>query len=345
MRVLVTGNLGYIGTVLSRRLVGMGHNVQGLDVGFFADCVVGERPDDPPTWNVDIRDVDPKHLTAIDAVVHLAGLSNDPLGALNESLTESINLDGTLRLLDVARRAGVSRFVYASSQSMYGVAPTDHELDEDDSPKNPVTAYARTKWDAEGVILAASSPTFTTVAFRPSTVFGLSPRPRCDIVFNNFVARAFTTGEVLILSDGTPWRPVIHVQDVCSALEAGLFAERQAVSGRAFNVGIKDGNYTVRELADAAARSVPGARVVSAPTPSTDERTYRVSFARILSELAPLYSPTWDLDRGGKELFDGWTAAGLTNEQAFGPTCIRLERLRELQGLGLIDGELRFVRS
>ena len=344
MRVLVTGNLGYIGTVLAQRLIRMGHEVQGLDIGYFADCIVGDRPADPPTWNVDIRDVESKHLDGIDAVVHLAGLSNDPLGALNESLTDAINRDGTLRLLDVARNAGVGRFVYASSQSMYGVAATDAELDEDDSVKNPVTAYARTKWEAEIVIREASSPSFTTVAFRPSTVFGLSPRQRCDIVFNNFVARAFTSGEVLILSDGTPWRPVIHVQDVCSAFEAGLFADPEIVSGRAFNVGIKDGNYTVRDLADAAARSVPGARVVTAASPSTDERTYRVSFASILKELTPLYSPAWDLNKGGKELVDGWTKAGLTSEQAFGPTCIRLERLRELQDQGQLDGDLRVVR-
>lgn len=343
MRVLVTGNLGYIGTVLTQRLLAMGHEVQGLDVGYFAECVVGERPVDPPTWNVDIRDVEATHLDGIDAVVHLAGLSNDPLGALNESLTESINLEGTLRLLDLARRSGVSRFVYASSQSMYGVADTDAELDEDDSAKNPVTAYAKTKWQAEIIIREASTPSFTTVAFRPSTVFGLSSRPRCDIVFNNFVARALTSGEVLILSDGTPWRPVIHVQDVCSAFEAGLFADREIVSGRAFNVGIRDGNYTVRDLADAAARSVPGARVVIAPNPSTDERTYRVSFARILGELTPPYAPAWDLDKGGKELVEGWTDAGLTSEQAFGPTCIRLERLRELQEQGRLNGDLRFV--
>lgn len=344
MRVLVTGNLGYIGTVLAQRLIGMGHDVQGLDVGYFSDCIVGERPADPPTWKVDIRDVEPTHLEGIDAVVHLAGLSNDPLGALDESLTDAVNRDATLRLLDIARRSGVSRFIYASSQSMYGVAATDDELDEDDSAKNPVTAYARTKWEAEVVIREASSPSFTTVAFRPSTVFGLSPRPRCDIVYNNFVARALTSGEVLILSDGTPWRPVVHVQDVCSAFEAGLFADREIVSGRAFNVGIVDGNYTVRDLADAAARSVPGAKVVTAASPTTDERTYRVSFARILRELTPPYSPSWDLDKGGKELVDGWTKAGLTAEQAFGPTCIRLERLRELQEQGQVDGDLRVVR-
>lgn len=344
MRILVTGNLGYIGTILTQRLTRMGHEVQGLDIGYFADCVVGDGPADPPTWNVDIRDVDFKHLDGIDAVVHLAGLSNDPLGALNESLTDAINLDGTLRLLEIARKSGVSRFVYASSQSMYGVSDTDAELDEDNSAKNPVTAYARTKWEAEIVIREANGPSFTTAAFRPSTVFGLSPRPRCDIVFNNFVARAFTSGEVLILSDGTPWRPVIHVQDVCSAFEAGLFADPAIVGGRAFNVGINNGNYTVRDLADAAARSVPGARVVTAASPSRDERTYRVSFSRILSELTPLYSPAWDLDTGGKELIDGWTKAGLTGEQAFGPTCIRLERLRELQEQGHLDGDLRVVR-
>ena len=183
MRVLVTGNLGYIGTVLTDRLAKQGMTVQGLDVGYFADCVVGPPPNDPPTYRMDIRDITAQELAGVDAVIHLAGLSNDPLGEFDPGLTARINLEATCRLVDLAKAAGVRRFVYASSQSMYGVADTSTELDEYDSEKAPVTAYARTKWEAEEYLWAQTSDRFVPVSFRPSTVFGWSPRQRLDIVF------------------------------------------------------------------------------------------------------------------------------------------------------------------
>ena len=195
--------------------------------------------------------------TGIDAVIHLAALSNDPLGELDPRLTEEINFKGTLRVAELAKQAKVKRFVYASSQSMYGVADTSHELAEDEAGPYGVTAYARTKWDAELALKKMSSPNFAVVCFRPSTVFGASPRLRCDIVFNNLVACAYTTGKIEIKTDGTPWRPVVHIKDVSNAFIAGLEAPLELVMGESFNVGIPNGNYTVRDLAEAAQRSVP----------------------------------------------------------------------------------------
>ncbi len=212
--VLVTGDKGYIGSVLTTALMARGYSVTGLDAGYFADCLVEPVGPPYPSMQRDIRDVTPADLAGVDAIVHLAALSNDPLGEFSPALTEEINLHATVRLAKLAREAGVSRFIYASSQSMYGVSSSDDELDEDASEKNPVTTYARTKWAAELALRELVTPQFTVVCFRPSTVFGASPRLRCDIVFNNFVACAATTGAIQIKSDGTPWRPVVHIKDV-----------------------------------------------------------------------------------------------------------------------------------
>lgn len=341
MRVLVTGNLGYIGTVLADRLEMKGFAVQGLDVGYFADCVVGALPNDPPTFRMDVRDITAQELADVDAVIHLAGLSNDPLGEFDPSLTTRINLDATCRLIDLAKAAGVRRFVYASSQSMYGVADTSAELDEYDSEKAPVTAYARTKWEAEEYLSAQASDRFTPVSFRPSTVFGWSPRQRLDIVFPNLVATALTQGAVNVLSDGTPWRPVVHINDVCLAFELGLTAPRSLISGRAFNVGYEHGNYTVRDLAEAAAEAVPGSTVDFSKTPTLDNRTYRVSFRRIFEELDGLYSPSWNLASGAQQMVSQWSQWGLTSSDITGPRCVRLNRLKELLAEGRMDDDLR----
>ena len=343
MKVLVTGNLGYIGTVLVPYLAGRGHEVRGLDAGYFADCLL--EPADAPVdqrWR-DIRDVEADDLEGMDAVVHLAGLSNDPLGEFDASLTEEINLGGTLRLAELARRKGVRRFVYASSQSMYGISETDEELDEDRSAKNPLTAYARTKWEAELALMADRGPGFEVTAMRPSTVFGSSPRLRCDIVFNNLVASAYTSGSIEVKSDGTPRRPAIHVQDVCSAFTAGLEASAELVDGRAFNVGLAGGNHTVRELADTAGEVVPGSTVVYTGEHGGDSRTYTVGFSRILTELSDHYRPEWNLFDGGADLCRLFDRAGFDGEAFRGSTCNRLRRLEELASSGRLDGDLRRV--
>lgn len=337
---MVTGNLGYIGTVLSPILMDLKHEVVGLDAGYFQDCVLGECT--PPTRQIlkDVRHVEPADLVGIDAVIHLAGLSNDPLGELSPGLTEAINLDGALRVANAAKQSGVKRFVYSSSQSMYGVTDVENEVVEDASDKNPVTAYAKTKWDAECRLNEMNSADFVVTHFRPSTVFGASPRLRCDIVFNNLVACAYTTGSIEIMSDGTPWRPVVHVKDVCAAFIAGIDAPAELVAGRAFNVGIENGNYTVRDLAEAAQLSVPGCDLVFTGEHGSDSRTYRVSFDRILNELADYYKPQWDLKKGGEELVEFFDAVGFDETSFRGSACIRLLKINECLSAGSLDKEL-----
>lgn len=340
-RVLITGDRGYIGSVLGPLLQAAGRDVIGTDVGYFADCLLDHEPAGYPQLCIDVRDLSPAHLEGVESIVHLAGLSNDPLGEFEPTLTDAINRDAAIGLARLAKNRGVRRFVYASSQSMYGVSATDEELDEDESDKHPLTAYARTKWEAELAIKDLADGNFTVVCMRPSTVFGASPRLRCDIVYNNLVACAFTTGRIEIKSDGTPWRPVVHVRDVCAAFRAGLDAPASLVNGRSYNVGIPDGNFTVRQLAEAAQRAVPGSTLTFTGEHGSDSRTYRVSFRRILTELADWYRPEWDLDRGGKELVDFFTRIGFTEADFRGEKCIRLNRLKRLVAEHALDADLR----
>lgn len=328
MKILVTGNQGYIGSILVPLLQEQGHHVVGYDIGYYAQCLLQPINTDLQQITKDIREISDPDLQGFEAVIHLAGLSNDPLGDLSPGLTEEINLDGTLKLAEAAKRMGVHRFIYASSQSMYGISNVDGELDEDDSEKNPITAYARTKWEAECKLKDIQTPEFTVVCFRPSTVFGASPRLRCDIVFNNLVACAYTTGRIEIKSDGTPWRPVVHVRDVCAAFIAGLKAPRDLVAGRSYNVGIPNGNFTVRDLAEAAQRAVPGSELTFTGEHGQDARTYRVSFQRILMELKNYYQPQWDLGRGGKELVAFFDQVGFTENEFRGRATNRLAQLK-----------------
>ena len=341
MKLLVTGDRGYIGSVLVEILKNKGYEVIGFDSGYFSENLVDKISDNYQQITKDIRDISRNDLKGIEGIIHLAGLSNDPLGEFSPKLTEEINYSGTLHLAQLAKNEGISRFVYASSQSMYGVSSSDDELDEDDSQKNPVTSYAIAKWNAEKKLHTMSDNDFVVTSFRPSTVFGVSPRLRCDIVFNNLVACAYTTGKIEIMSDGTPWRPVVHIKDVCSAFIAGLEAPSKLVSGRAFNVGMPNGNFTVRDIAEAARRSVPGSKLIFAGE-HTDSRTYKVSFERILTELKDYYQPTWDLDRGGKELVDYFKRVNFTEEDFRGKTCNRLEQLKYLQKNKTINNQLRF---
>jgi nucleoside-diphosphate-sugar epimerase len=340
MKVLVTGNLGYIGSVLVPKLQDKGFEVVGFDNGYFKDCLLSPVKEDFKQIIKDIRDVAKEDFEGIDAVIHLAGLSNDPLGELMPGLTEEINYEGTMLLARIAKEAGVERFVYASSQSMYGISDSADELDEDLSSKNPITSYARTKWEAELSLKELQTDDFFVVAFRPSTVFGLSPRLRCDIVFNNLVACAYTTNKIEIKSDGTPWRPVVHIQDVCSAFISGLIAPKELVAGRSFNVGIPNGNFTVRELAEAAQRSVPGSELVFTGEHGSDSRTYKVSFKRILTELKGYFEPSWDLDRGAKELVTFFKESNFQESDFRGWKTTRLMKLNKLIESSEVDQKL-----
>lgn len=341
MKILVTGNLGYIGSVLVPVLQSQGHEVVGFDSGYFKDCLLLPVKEDFKQITKDIRDVTKEDLAKIDAVIHLAGLSNDPLGELAPGLTEEINLGGTMKLAALAKDAGVKRFIYSSSQSMYGISNTDDELDEDLSNKNPITSYARTKWDAELQLTQLQSLSFLVCTFRLSTVFGVSPRLRCDIVFNNLVACAYTTNRIEIKSDGTPWRPVVHIQDVCSVFMAGLNAPKELIAGRSFNVGIPNGNFTVREIAEAAQRAVPGSTLVFTGEHGNDSRTYRVSFKRILTELKGHFQPSWNLDRGAVELVDFFKRIKFAEQDFRGWKTTRLMQLNRLKGVGRLDDSLR----
>ena len=340
MKIMVTGDRGYIGSVLTPMLIEKGYDVIGYDSGYFAENLIDALDESYTKITKDIRDLSVADLEAVDGIIHLAGLSNDPLGEFSPKLTEEINYNATMRLAELAKNAGVLRFVYASSQSMYGVSNTDYELDEDDSEKNPVTSYAIAKWKAEQKLHKMTTDDFVVTSFRPSTVFGASPRLRCDIVFNNLVACAHTTGKIEIMSDGTPWRPVVHIRDVCSAFIAGIEAPSGLVSGRAFNVGIPNGNFTVRDIAEAAQRAVLSSELVFTGE-HTDPRTYRVSFDRILTELKGYYNPEWDLDRGGKELVELFDRINLTEGLFRGRETNRIKQLTFLKEGELLDDSFR----
>jgi nucleoside-diphosphate-sugar epimerase len=342
MRVLVTGNQGYIGQVLVEKLRERGYEIVGYDTGYYQGLEL--YPPVQPNRQIkkDIRDVAPEDFKDIDVVIHLAALSNDPLGEFDTDITRDINLQGTIRLAKSAKEAGVKRFIFASSQSMYGVSQSDEELDEDAGEKNPITMYARTKWEAEEALKKMCDDNFVVVCFRPSTVFGPSPNFRCDIVFNNLVASAYTTGKIEVKSDGTPWRPVVHIRDVCQAFIAGIEAPAELINCQSFNVGIKNGNYTVRDLALAAQKAVPGSKIIFTGEHGSDARTYKVSFNKILTVLKDYYKPEWDLERGGRELVEFFDKVGFTEEKFRGRSCNRLQQIRYLLAANLLDKNLRW---
>lgn len=342
MKILVTGNMGYIGTVLTRVLIEKGYEVEGLDVGYYKDCTLESAEEDFPQIIKDIRDIGKNDVEGYDSIIHLAGLSNDPLGELAPELTDIINYKASVKLAKYAKNAGVKRFIYASSQSMYGISDKDSELDEDTSEKNPITSYARAKWLVENELKKLDDDNFVTVCMRPSTVFGVSPRLRCDIVFNNLIACAYTTGKIEIKSDGTPWRPVVHVRDVSNAFIAALEAPSNLVGGQSFNVGIPDGNYTVRDLAEAAQRAVPESTLVFTGEHGNDARTYRVSFVKILSVLKDYYKPEWDLDRGAIELTQFFKNINFTEDQFRGRLCNRLQGINYLLSSREINKDLQW---
>ncbi|MEN3534867.1 NAD(P)-dependent oxidoreductase [Microbispora sp. ZYX-F-249] len=338
MRLLLTGHQGYLGTVMAPVLAEAGHEVVGLDSGLFADCVLGPPPADPETYAVDLRDVRPEHLEGFDAVVHLAALSNDPLGSLAPELTYDINHYASSRLARLARDAGVRRFLYASTCSVYGASGGDDLLDED-APLRPVTPYAESKVRVEDDLTALADDDFTPVFMRNATAFGFSPRLRADIVLNNLVGHACLSGEVRVLSDGTPWRPLVHARDIAEAFAAALTAPREAVHAKAFNVGTERNNLTVAEIAAEVVEAVPGAALVITGEAGADPRSYRVDFSRIRAAL-PGYEARWSVKDGAVELVDAYREYGLTRED-FERRFTRLARLSDRREAGAVDSSLR----
>ncbi|MDT6982746.1 NAD-dependent epimerase/dehydratase family protein [Streptomyces lusitanus] len=338
MRVLLTGHQGYLGTVMAPVLTAAGHEVVGLDAGLFADCVLGPRPADPPGTRVDLRDVTADHVAGVDAVIHLAALSNDPLGALAPELTYDINHHASVRLAKLAQDAGVRRFLYASTCSVYGAAGGD-DLVAEDAPLRPVTPYAESKVRVEDDLHELADDDFSPVYMRNATAFGYSPRLRADIVLNNLVGHALLSGEVLVLSDGTPWRPLVHAADIARAFTAALQAPREAVHDRAFNIGSETNNVTVAEIAQQVADAVDGSKVVITGETGADPRSYRVDFSRF-REAVPGFACEWSVKRGALELADAYRAHGLTRE-AFEQRFTRLAVLRAASEAGEVDDTLR----
>lgn len=340
MRVLVTGHEGYIGAVMTEVLAAAGHDVVGLDSGLYAGCDLGPAPAPVPVIGRDVRDVTADDLRGIDGVVHLAAISNDPIGQLNPDVTYAINHRASVRLAELAREAGASRFVFASSCSLYGAGGGDGLLDEG-ADFLPVTAYGESKVFGERDIAPLATDDFSPTFMRNATVYGASPRLRGDVVVNNLTGIAFATGKVVLKSDGSPWRPLVHVRDVCRVAAAILAAPRDRIHNLAVNVGRSSENYRIREVAEIVHDAIPGSTLSIADGAGPDLRNYRVDCS-LLERLLPEAVPTMTVADGVQELLAWFRDHGLTADDLEGPRFTRLARISELAGGGRLDDDLRW---
>lgn len=341
MKLLVTGVEGYIGCLLAPFLQARGHDILGLDTGYYRDgWLFSDRalvPGFPRTINCDIREIQPDNVRGLDAVVHLAELSNDPLGENDPELTFQINHQASVRLAALAKAAGVKRFVYTSSCSVYGVADGTQPMTER-SPVNPQTAYARCKTLVERDVAAMASPDFTPTFLRNATAYGASPRMRFDIVLNNLCGIAATSGKIAMTSDGTPWRPLVHVLDICEAIARVLEAPQDCVHAEIFNVGHDADNFQVREIAQIVAEAYPGCELTFGPA-GGDNRSYRVSFAKITEQL-PGFRCEWDARKGARQLHDVFERIGMDRATFDAKPFTRLKQLKYLIASGQVDDRL-----
>jgi nucleoside-diphosphate-sugar epimerase len=341
-RVLITGSNGYIGSIMAPWLLRQGYEVVGLDTDYFADCTLTPNGAEVPTIRKDIRDIVPSDVRGFDAIVHLAALSNDPIGNLNEDWTTDINGRGTVRLAEIAKEAGVRRFIFSSSCIMYGMA--EASVVNEDSPLDPQTVYARSKVQAEESLARLADDRFSPTFCRNGTVYGLSPRMRFDTVLNNLMGIAFTKRRVVIHSDGTPWRPVVHVQDVARAFQTVLEAPLQDVHNQAFNTGAEELNHQVRDLAEIVLKIVPDCELVMDPQPGADQRTYKADFGKF-NRSFPEFRFLWTPEKGARELYNAFQSIGLTYDDFIDRRFTRLNWLNHLLQTGRLDDSLRWTRA
>ncbi len=341
MRILLTGHKGYIGTIMAPRLLAEGHEVIGLDSDLFAQCTFGDEIPNIPEIKKDIRDIAVSELSGFEAVIHLAGLSNDPLGDLDPELTYQINYKASVRLALLAKEVGVKRFIFSSSCSNYGAAGENFLTEQ--SPFNPVTSYGAAKVLVELAVSKLANDNFSPTFLRNATAYGVSPRLRFDLVLNNLTAWAFATGRVHIKSDGMPWRPVVHIEDIARAFIAALHAPRQLVHNQAFNIGSTEENYRVRELAEIVEETVPGCQIEYAQDAEPDKRCYRVDCSKIM-RILPDFKPQWNAQRGVEELYAAYQKIGLTLDEFEGPRYKRVAHLQQLLSSGRLDKTLRWAK-
>jgi nucleoside-diphosphate-sugar epimerase len=339
MRILVTGHLGYIGTILTPFLADLGYDVWGYDTGYYEDCLLGEAIDSKISGqiNKDIRKVEINDVKGINAIVHLAALSNDPTGQINPKLTQEINTKGTLRLAEIARDAGVERFIFSSSCSIYG--QSEEKALTEESIFSPQTAYARSKVDSESGLRKLATKNFSPVFLRNATAYGFSPRLRLDLAVNNLTGWGFTTGQVKLLSDGRAWRPMVHIEDICQAIAEALKATRDVVHNQAFNVGSSQENYQIRDIAHTVAQIVPNCEVTFAEGSVTDNRTYNVSFEKI-QRAFPNFMPRWSVRKGIEQLYAAFKQNSMTYPVFDGRLFTRLKQINYLLENGALNSDL-----
>jgi nucleoside-diphosphate-sugar epimerase len=342
VRILLTGHRGYIGAVAGPILVSAGHEVVGLDSDLFAGCDFGEALAEIPEVRKDLRDLSVSDLKGFEAVVHLAALSNDPLGNLDSKLTYNINHLASVRLAELAKAAGARRFVFSSSCSTYGAAG-DAILDESAS-LNPVTAYGESKVLVERDVTRLADDDFSPTYMRNATAYGASPRLRLDVVLNDLVAWAHTTGKIYIKSDGTPWRPIVHIRDIIGAVVAVLEAPREAIHNQTFNVGRTEENFRIRELAAIVSETVPGCHIEYAPDGGPDKRCYRVNCDKI-RRAVPGFRPQWTARKGARELYDAYRTAGLTFGDIESGRYTRMAQISRLLKSAELDSSLKWTNG